>query len=138
MRNRLLAILAATVLMLAACGDDDDTTAPETTAAPGTTADPAEPDPGQAEPGPEQAGEETVVNVTMSFEPATVEIAAGDTVRWENTSGLPHTVTSTSGGMDFDESLSSTGSVSITFDEPGTYEYECTIHPGMAGTVVVS
>ena len=29
------------------------------------------------------------------------------------------------------------GVVFIVFDTPGTIQYECTIHPGMTGTVVV-
>lgn len=29
------------------------------------------------------------------------------------------------------------GTFEVTFDEPGTVEYVCTIHPGMAGTITV-
>jgi plastocyanin len=133
MFKRLLAIAAVLTLAAAACGDDDDdaATPAETTRPPVEADDPAEPD-------TEPAGDEVTVEVTMSFEPATVEIDAGTAVRWVNSGGLPHTVTSTSGPMDFDEPLPDGGTVILTFDEPGTYEYACTIHPGMTGTIVVS
>ena len=31
-----------------------------------------------------------------------------------------------------------TGSYSVAFKQKGTYYYECTIHPGMQGRIVVS
>jgi plastocyanin len=142
MRTRLLALVAATTLILAsACSDDDgETTAVDPTDPPAGAAEP-DPDPDTGAPGEgagDAAGDEAVVDVSMSFEPATVEISAGTTVRWQSAGGLPHTVTSTSGPTDFDEALPDGGSVRVTFDEPGTYEYVCSIHPDMAGTVVVS
>jgi plastocyanin len=36
------------------------------------------------------------------------------------------------------DGLPFTSSYSITFPEPGTYTYECPLHPGMVGTVVVA
>jgi len=33
--------------------------------------------------------------------------------------------------------VSRDGSFSFTFEEPGTYEYYCSIHPYMTGTVIV-
>ena len=124
MSKRLFALAAVLALFLAACGNDDD--------------DDAAPPPGDNGVTDPANGDDATVTVTMDFSPSTIEVEAGTTVTWESESDLPHNVTSTSGDMDFAESLSSGGSVSITFDEPGTYDYECTIHPGMTGTVVVS
>ena len=150
MRTRLLAVLAAAVLVLAACGDDDSDTAepdaPSDATTETTAAEPDAPSDATTETTPAGDGQgegasgqgEVVVVVEMSFDPATLEISAGDTVRWDSESDLPHTVTSTSGPLEFDESLPPGGSVSITFDEPGTYEYRCTLHPSMTGTIVVS
>jgi plastocyanin len=126
MATRLFAIAAALALLLAACGNDDDN---DDAAAPSADNEVADP--------PESGAGATVETEGMEFSPATVEVSVGDTVTW-NGDSLPHTVTSTSGPVDFDESLSSGDTVTVTFDEPGTYEYECTIHPGMTGTVVVS
>ena len=51
---------------------------------------------------------------------------------------IPHTVTSAtrlfkSKALDTDDSFS----FSFTFSEPGTYEYFCSLHPRMTGTIVV-
>jgi plastocyanin len=40
-------------------------------------------------------------------------------------------------GQGFDSNDQSSGTFRHTFDEPGTYPYECTIHPGMGGRIVV-
>ena len=80
----------------------------------------------------------TISNFAFSPEKLTVE--AGTTVTWTNQDGAPHNVTSTDGpGVDaattstFDSgSLSQGDTFSFTFDKPGTYYYECTIHASMA------
>jgi len=72
----------------------------------------------------------------FSFKPATIRIKAGDTVVWTNKDSAPHTVTAVSGL--FDAGTLRTGQTfRQTFDTPGTYEYQCDIHPNMKGTVVV-
>ena len=76
------------------------------------------------------------------FLPSTVTIDLGGTVTWENPDDFPHTVTSgtSADGPDgvFDSSLMMVGkSYSNTFDESGTYDYFCMIHPWMTGTVIV-
>ena len=71
-----------------------------------------------------------------SFTPQTITVPAGTTVTWTNGDDVPHTVAATdmafhSKAMDTDEQYSH------TFDQPGTYQYYCTVHPRMQGTVVV-
>jgi len=82
-------------------------------------------------------------NTDNCFIPSTVVITVGGTVTWENTDNAAHTVTSGSpaDGPDgvFDSSLIMAGGASFshTFDDVGTYDYFCMVHPWMAGSVVV-
>ena len=77
------------------------------------------------------------------FLPSTVSIDLGGTVTWENPDDVPHTVTSgtsadgPSGHFDSSPYHGVGGSFSNTFDEAGTYDYFCMIHPWMTGTVIV-
>ena len=99
---------------------------------------PAEPP--AATPEPPAQGEVEVAMQGSQFRPAEVTIEAGTTVVWTNQDALPHTVTAGSRGNPsglFDEDVGAGGEFSFTFEEPGTYEYYCSIHPGMDGTVVV-
>jgi plastocyanin len=69
------------------------------------------------------------------FDPETVEIRAGETVTWTNEDNFTHTVEVEGQG---DHKVGRGESVSITFDEPGTYDYVCTLHrQDMSGTVIV-
>ena len=69
------------------------------------------------------------------FDPDRVEIKAGDSVTWTNDDNFTHTVRVD--GQD-DHKVERGHSVSITFDKPGTYKYECTLHSvDMKGEVVV-
>ena len=75
--------------------------------------------------------------------PATVSISTGSTVVWMNDDTAAHTVTSggPAGGPDgvFDSSLVMGGaSFEVTFDDAGSYDYFCMVHPWMTGTVNVS
>ncbi len=77
------------------------------------------------------------------FIPSTVTIDVGGEVIWENNDNAAHTSTAGSpvdGPSDvFDSSLIMAGSsFSHTFDEAGTFDYFCMVHPWMIGTVIVS
>lgn len=73
----------------------------------------------------------------MRFEPAAVNVKAGETVTWRNDANMPHTVSARGEGGPKSATLGSGQAFSHTFDEPGTYEYYCALHPGMTGKVVV-
>lgn len=75
--------------------------------------------------------------------PAQVTISTGDTVVWTNDDTAAHTVTSgtPSDGPDgkFDSSLVMGGATfEFTFDESGSYDYFCMVHPWMTGNVMVN
>jgi len=70
------------------------------------------------------------------FSLPTVTVPAGTTVTWVNHDDDAHTVVSTvamfrSPGLDTDDTFS------YRFTKPGTYQYFCTLHPLMIGTVIV-
>jgi plastocyanin len=72
----------------------------------------------------------------IAYHPAETEIAAGTTVTWKNSDTVPHSATSTDGV--FDSDIFDPGkSFSFTFDEAGTFDYTCLVHPKMKGTIVV-
>jgi plastocyanin len=70
------------------------------------------------------------------FAPTSMAVKAGATVTWINMDQEPHTVMS-SDGLFRSGALDTGDSFSFKFDKPGTYQYVCTIHPRMVGTVVV-
>jgi plastocyanin len=69
------------------------------------------------------------------FEPKQIEVDAGRTVTWTNDDNFTHTVKVD--GRE-DHKVARGESVSIAFDEPGTYHYVCTLHrQDMDGEVIV-
>ena len=77
------------------------------------------------------------------FIPADISINAGDTVSWTNDDTAVHTATgggiSTGNSGVFDSSLISNGaSFDHTFDDAGTFDYFCVVHPWMSGSVSVN
>jgi len=81
---------------------------------------------------------------SLQFSPATLTVAAGTTVTWENGGGGAHTVTSATGSADTYDLALAAGTVSHQFMTAGTYNYYCKNHgvngsppTGMHGTITV-
>lgn len=73
-----------------------------------------------------------------AFNPASVTIHAGQTVKWVFQDANPHTVTADDNSYTSSQSgLANGATYEHTFTTPGTYAYHCFIHPQMHGTVVV-
>lgn len=82
-------------------------------------------------------GVDSITIENFAFTPKTITVSAGTTVTWTNLDSADHTVTSESGD-ELDSGLMSQGDTySKTFDSAGTYDYYCTLHPYMTGTVLV-
>jgi len=70
------------------------------------------------------------------FSPASIQVSAGATVTWTWAQGSSlHNVTFPSGTSSANLGASTT--FTRTFTTAGTFTYQCTIHPGMTGTVKV-
>jgi len=91
---------------------------------------------------PNEASDPSCAESGSCFLPGEVTIGVGESITWHNDSGVIHTVTSGSfedgpNGV-FDSSIIMSGDTfTHTFTETGQYEYFCSIHPWMTGTVIV-
>lgn len=73
-----------------------------------------------------------------SFNPSSVTISRNGTVTWNNTSGITHNVTfAATTGAPSNIGDHSSGSNSRSFGTAGTFNYNCTWHGGMNGSVIV-
>jgi len=107
---KLAALVGVLVLALAACGTGDAST----------------PDAAAESDGP------TVVIEDLAFAPETLTVEAGDTVTWVwNDGAVEHDVV----GDGFKSEVMSEGTFRHRFDEAGTYDYVCTLHPNMTATI---
>lgn len=81
----------------------------------------------------------TVAIADNSFTPSNATVAVGGTVTWEWSGEFPHSVVGEFAGEAVEsETLTGSGSFSFTFEEAGTFDYQCGVHgEAMSGTVVV-
>ncbi len=77
-----------------------------------------------------------IIIADFSFNPSELTIKKGEKVTWLNNDSTTHTVTSDTGEFDSGD-LANGSKFSHTFDKTGTFKYKCTIHPDMAGTIIV-
>jgi len=127
MRSSLTILPLAALL---ACGGGSSSTGPGTT---GGTNNP----PVSGGSGPVATTAVDIKNLT--FTPSDIKVASGATVTWTNSDGIAHNITFDAGanvagaGTDF-----SSGSKSLVMPTAAaTYNYHCTRHGGMTGTVQV-
>src|SRR5690349_18138327 len=66
----------------------------------------------------------------MKFNPATLDVAVGDTITFTNEDGAPHTATANDGAFDTGR-LSKGQSATVTVSAAGAHAYKCLVHPMM-------
>ncbi|MEL6920222.1 MAG: cupredoxin family copper-binding protein [Pseudomonadota bacterium] len=77
----------------------------------------------------------TVTISGFAFEPASLTVNAGDTITFVNEDGAPHTATAA--GVFDTGRLGNGASAAITVSDAGTYDYICSFHPNMRGSIIV-
>jgi plastocyanin len=122
----------AGVAVLAEDGDDGTTVTIYLTG-------PASDEAGEDDGGTAGAEEVAIDIVDFAFEPAEVEVSVGTTVTWTNVGPTDHTTTAYVDGDKFwDSAIMAEGDTfSFTFEEPGSYDYLCALHPSMTAHLEV-
>jgi plastocyanin len=73
----------------------------------------------------------------FAFNPQTITVKSGEKVTWVNRDEEPHTIVSVGKQFKKSTALDTDQEFTITAGAPGTYEYFCSVHPKMTGTIVV-
>jgi plastocyanin len=84
----------------------------------------------------DDSGATTINIVDNAFNPATITVPVGGVVRWVNTGAVTHNSTSAT-GLWSSPDLGPGGAYERTFNQAGSFNYACTLHPGMAGVIEV-
>ena len=88
----------------------------------------------------ERAVDTTRVDLPRSylFDPASIEVRAGSTVKWTNRDQFTHSVRLGREGGKVLGVMKPGETVQFRFDHAGTFDYDCSFHPqNMKGTVHV-
>jgi plastocyanin len=93
---------------------------------------------GSAGAGAGASGEVEIKMEGFQFVPKTATIRVGQEVKWVNEDSAPHNATAESGASFESGDFGQGGGFAFTPTRAGTIRYECTLHPGMTGTLQVS
>ena len=111
-------------------------TAGPSTAAPSATAAPLANAPGQKVQG--QTANQTVKQTDgLKFNPTSTTLSVGQVVEWDNSGQIAHNVTFDESAAITSDTMNGGDKYQVKFTKAGTYNYHCTFHPGMDGTITV-
>ena len=128
LRFLLLGAGASLALGLAACGNG----APEASGTGGGGSCP-----GTASASAGTADSNVSATDQLQFTPNTTTVKVGQTVLWKNTGTVLHNITFGQSCLN-DGAFQPGGTWSIKFSTAGSYDYQCTIHPGMTAKLTVT
>ncbi len=124
-------------LARAASGAAIPTVAPGASAAPTASLPPVASGPGDKVSG--QTAAATLKETDqLKFNPNTASIKAGQVLEWDNSGSVAHNVTFDAYPSISSDTMNGGDTFQVKFTKPGTYQFHCTFHPGMDGTVTVS
>lgn len=85
-------------------------------------------------------GGTAVTMQSITFEPNSLSVKAGDTVTWTNEESVGHDVTADDGSFKSGPpgGMKQGDSFEHKFDEAGSFSYKCTVHSNMIGAVEVT
>ncbi len=73
----------------------------------------------------------------FTFTPGTITVPVGTKVEWENDDDIPHSIVESTGRF-HSAALDTEDKFSFTFNQAGTFDYFCGLHPHMIGKIVVN
>lgn len=127
-RAALVALCASSALFVAACGDG-----------PPSSSGPAAAGPPIGAIDTSGKADVTVQQVApQKFNPATATSKVGQVVEWKNADQVTHNVTFKGHDDLSSPSMDAGKTHAVKFTVAGKYDYSCTIHPGMDGTITVT
>jgi plastocyanin len=129
LRKHVVAALAVGALLLAGCSSSRPAAQPSVTFGSGASATPSG--------SPAAVAGDQVSIDNFAFAPATLTVKVGSTVIWTNRDEEPHTVAASDGSF-HSPGMGTGATFSHTFGTAGKFDYVCSIHPMMHGTVVVT
>jgi plastocyanin len=74
---------------------------------------------------------------SLRFKPEHVQVSVGQRITWRNDESVGHDVKADSGASFASDTFNKDKTYTWTPAEAGTVKYECTLHPGMDGTIDV-
>ena len=133
MRKWLVLLLGCLALgLVAGCGGDDDKE--ESGGTPPATEQSSEDDSAGGDSG---GGGSAVTIKDFAFDPGDLKVKTGDTVTWTNEDSAGHDVTGDAFKSGDAGGLGQGDSFENTFEKAGSFDYICSVHPTMKGTVTV-
>ena len=108
--------IAAALCLLAACGGAGTTGSASSSAVPSGT---------------------SVSIINFTFSPATMHAKVGDKITWTNHDQSTHTSTAVQGEWDTGD-IAPGAAATITLTKAGTFQYRCSIHQYITGTLEVT
>lgn len=86
-----------------------------------------------------QAASATINIRDMMFTPSQITVQKGGIVTWTNNDSTTHTVVAdlSNNGGPASGNIAPGQNYSFTFNKTGSFQYHCSIHPSMRGTIVV-
>lgn len=131
-RASMLAVAAAMLALLSACGNGPPSTSGSGGSGGGSI--------GTAGANVGTATVKVSAGDDLKFTPASTTAKVGDIVQWTNSGTVQHNITfNDPNGASVDDTTFAPGNVwQVKFTKAGTYNYQCTIHPGMTGIITVS
>ena len=149
MRNKVLLIAAILIVVLAGVAaavvnnsnKDDNSTESATHSENQSAEQHSENTASQQQSQEQTATETTEVKISnYAYSPATIKVKVGQTVTWTNQDSVQHDVVDDNDSADGPKGplLAKGESYSFTFKKAGTFNYHCTPHSYMKGTVEVT
>ena len=128
-------LLLLAVIALAAAGCGGSSNKPKSAANPSNNGSASGNAPKSTPAGPSGGKTVTIDMKNIQFNPTSVTVKVGQTVKWVNEDEAPHNVI---GGPLHSKTIGKGGTFEFTPKKAGTISYVCTIHPNMKATLKVT